>query len=124
MLQQQNSGGSMACSGMISPCVIKLWHSCAYGEYCHSERLLIRRWLLYNTQVTELECFVQAVRGRELKIWFDYCTWNNSCTAIRRWFQLQGSFHDYIYPILNKYTCTNTHPSAAQAKTQRQKSVL
>lgn len=27
----------MACSGMISPCVIKLWHSCAYGEYCHSE---------------------------------------------------------------------------------------
>lgn len=66
---QWNAGGYMACSGMISPSVIKLWHSCTYGEYCHSERLLIRR--LCSTQVRE--CFVHAVRGRELKTCLDYC---------------------------------------------------
>ncbi len=70
---QQNAGGSLACSGMISPCVIKLRHSCTYGEYCHSERLLIRQCLLYNTQVTEPEWFVHAVMEWELKTCLDCC---------------------------------------------------
>lgn len=115
---QQNAGGSMAWSGMISPCVIKLWHSYPYSEYCHAERLLIRRCLLYTTQGTELECFVCAVRGRELETCFDYCMWTvgYSCRIVT-----------ILYlTLVDCIECTTPlpPPSVVQAKTQRPKLLL